>query len=179
MKIIVVEGIDRVGKTTLCNMLKEVFGDKAKMFKDDFANFMQSCTNNEKSIAAYSSMNSIIGLSNSLGYDDEVLILDRFHATEFVYGIIEREANEIESLQRFNEIEKKLEMLEKDYLYVYIKPTNVTLSSKLHGSDLQKHDEEFEFIYFNAISPANRMTFDFNSLSIAKDYIYNRFCIRG
>ena len=80
MAIIIVEGIDRVGKTTLCEKLEDELG--YKRFRDDFryyGNYKQKSINNEK-------INTLMNLIEG-GFIDNI-ILDRFHLKKKKNGAI-------------------------------------------------------------------------------------------
>lgn len=77
--IVIVEGIDRVGKTTLCNKFVE---RGFKLFKDTFIlNYMTLDTVIEK----FQTSLHFLKL-----FQHENIVIDRFHLTEYVYGFIER-----------------------------------------------------------------------------------------
>ena len=84
--VIIIEGIDRVGKTTLSEMIEERYRDFMDFirFRDDTRyvhNHLNKAVNTEK-------INTLQNLLEA-GLVDNI-ILDRYHITEFVYGAIER-----------------------------------------------------------------------------------------
>lgn len=133
--LIIVEGIDRVGKTTLCEMLSKSFG--INIFKHDSKLFkldkMDNDNETDKAIKIY----EICKLLNGN------LLLDRSYWSDFVYGVIERNycvSNALENL-------KKIESIYKDEaVIVYVRPVDLKLSSKLHGADLTKYNDLFESV---------------------------------
>lgn len=133
--LIIVEGIDRVGKTTLCEMLSKSFG--IKIFKHDSKLFnldkMDNDNETDKAIKIY----EICKLLNG------TLLLDRSYWSDFVYGVLERNyciSNALENL-------KKIESIYKDEaVIIYVRPVDLKLSSKLHGADLTKYNDLFESV---------------------------------
>lgn len=156
--LIVVEGIDRVGKTTLCNKLQEI---GCKVFKDSLFKCLTECTNREKALLAASSMHTLVNFANL--FPNEIVVLDRFHATEFVYGAIEREEFSLKAYERFVCIEALLEKMEDNYLYVFVEPVDLSWSIQRHGKDLTKHQELFETVY-ETIDKKNKMKVNFYTL---------------
>ena len=133
--LIIVEGIDRVGKTTLCQMLSKSFG--IKIFKHDSKLFkldkMDNDNETDKAIKIY----EICKLLNGN------LLLDRSYWSDFVYGVIERNYCVSNALANL----KKIESIYKDEaVIVYVRPVDLKLSSKLHGADLTKYNDLFESV---------------------------------
>lgn len=133
--IILIEGIDRVGKTTLANILNKqfnipIFKDKP-IYNKDFKNHEITT---EKGNLLYS-------LMESGGIDN--LIMDRGHLTEYVYGKIERNYS---NNYIINEFDEQLARVEKQgrLILVYVKPESLEWSSAQHGSDLTPHHELME-----------------------------------
>lgn len=153
--IIIVEGIDRVGKTTLCNMLSKEFG--INIFKNQ--SFYGLCISKETEIEL---INQLINFVNCVNCD---IIFDRLHLTEFVYGLCNRNYANTDIVK----IDKKLS--EMNCLLIYVKPTDIDESSKQHGSDLRSHDTCFEAIFKN--SKIKKFSCDYNSLDSAVEFVRN------
>lgn len=130
--IIIIEGIDRVGKTTLANKLQKelnypIFKDLPKYINTDFKN---SDVNTAK-------IDLLINLFENNIIKD--VILDRGHFTEYVYGIVNR--NYINNyIQDMDERLSKLNNL----TLIYVKPEDLNRSIKEHGSDLTQHNNLME-----------------------------------
>lgn len=170
---VVVEGIDRVGKTTLCNKLHEKLG--LPVFKDDVCESMKHKDAETKSIAALNAMKSIINVCKSANVD---LVLDRFHATEAVYGCVNRGVNKYRAVTRFLETEVRLEsVMCDDYLYIFVKPTDLKWSEEKHGESLEKHENLFELLYYS-IPCRNKIMVDFNNLDDAVNEVEKRLSNR-
>ena len=161
--VVIVEGIDRVGKTTLCNMLKEKLG--YPVFKEDVRDFKGA----NMQYANFCSMASIINMCKCLNAN---IIFDRFFATEYVYGLIERGY----SLQTADMINESIVELLNDIqcVFVYVRPTDVLASSKEHGKNLEKHDKLFFELFNSELIKGSKMLkidCDFNSLSFVAEII--------
>lgn len=131
--IIIVEGIDRVGKTTLCNKLHEEFN--IPIYKHNGIipyNKMDNFEETDKMIY----VKEFIELTNIS------LIFDRFHLTDFVYGIIERKYNSSIAVDNFRLIDDELSKI-NDVFLIYVLPTDIKESSRQHGKDLTMYDNKF------------------------------------
>ena len=127
MSIIIVEGVDRVGKTTLCKKLENATG--YKRFRDDFrycSNYLDVNVNTEK-------INTLMNLIENWFVND--IILDRFHITEYVYGVVDRGYANKDMI----DIDERLSRL-GNVLLVYVKPVDIEKSSKEHGKNLKEHE---------------------------------------
>lgn len=127
--IIIVEGIDRVGKTTLVNKLQKefnypVFKDLPKYYNLDFKN---------KEINT-SKLDLLVNLFETKIIKD--VILDRGHFTEYVYGLINRKYNN----EYIEDIDNRLSKLD-NIIMVYVKPEDLARSIKEHGSDLTENNK--------------------------------------
>lgn len=135
MSVIIIEGIDRVGKTTLANLIKRKFD--AKVFKDKMlvADDMKDRTIITEKIATTVNM-------LKLWPADKMLVIDRFHLSEVVYGILDREYVN-------NDMRKIDDMLSeiKDIQLILVEPTDIEWSSNQHGSDLENHKKLFDLVY--------------------------------
>lgn len=143
--IILVEGIDRVGKTTLCKILSDRFG--FPISKDDtryYGSHNNVDINTEKD-------NTFVNLIEQ-GCIDNV-IFDRFHLTEYVYSYIERGVKNDAMI----DIDNRLSKL--DVLLIFVLPVDIKWSSREHGSDLTKHQKLFEKMYEQSKLNKYRCTF--------------------
>lgn len=139
--IIIIEGIDRVGKTTLANMLSKELN--IPIFKKDRIG---------KNDMTYDSM--IINFGNAAGLLDmwnwsefnADIIVDRFHWTESVYGSIERRPD---TQFYMNIIENTMVLKKEKYLMIYMRPTSIERSSEEHGKDLSEYLKRFDELATN------------------------------
>ena len=126
MGVIIVEGIDRVGKSILCEKLRK---EGYKAFHDDYKpDYKMLCTQ-----MTHREANRIIDIKFSMVmqmiplFDN--IVFDRFHFTEYVYDYI----NGI-NFENYNGIDFALEMMKAKIILV--KPEDLAKSSKEHGSTL-------------------------------------------
>ena len=147
--VIIVEGIDRVGKTTLVNKLVNefdysVFTPLNKIPKNT-ARDMRIET--EKTYAALSLLKLL---------ENDKVIIDRFHVSEFVYGLVERHYANHECLN-IDEILSNM-----NALLVYVKPVDLQRSIREHGENLEEHAKFFDIFY--ATSKMMKTTCDYTTL---------------
>lgn len=134
-KIIIVEGIDRIGKSTLCKLLSKKYD--IPIFKENpYYGWYQRQRIVEK---MFTIMNMVEQLNLSI-------IIDRFYLTEFVYGYLNRK-EEIDKLL-FDRIESKLNLL--NTALILVNPENVKVSSLQHGSDLSQHEKLFTDLFWDS-----------------------------
>lgn len=163
--IVIVEGVDRVGKTTLCEMIEEKYRESMNFmrFRDDTRyahNYLVRAVNTEK-------INTLQNLIES-GFVDNI-ILDRYHMTEFVYGACDRGYNNGDMFdidRRLAELDRKdtadgegeddidpgmsyLGKFQKDVVLIYMVPTDVARASARHGKNLERHVKWFDDFYKN------------------------------
>lgn len=134
--IILVDGIDRVGKTTLCRMLTDEFGIPSN--KDDtryLGTHRDVIVNTEK-------INTFMNLIENRCITN--IIFDRFHLTEYVYSAIERGFIN----KNMFDIDKRLCDCGELVILIYVRPTDIVKSSVEHGKDLSEHDALFA-TFFN------------------------------
>lgn len=127
--LVIVEGIDRVGKTTLCNMLsKEIDFPIFKL--DALFGCEDMKRNNEVN-------NAILQLQRCTKFN---AILDRFELTEFAYGFTR-------GYDCSEYYDKLLKITPDDTILIYVKPTDINRSIKEHGGDLFTQHILFESLY--------------------------------
>ncbi len=141
--IIIVEGIDRVGKTTLCNKFN------IPIYKHKRSNYSEMKNDIETDI-----MLQLIDLYKLLGGN---IIFDRFHLSDFVYGVLERNYSLSDADNNFKQIESELK---DNAILIYIEPTDIEWSSAKHGSDLTAHHQLMELLFHNSILKKYNCTFD-------------------
>ena len=132
--LIIIEGIDMVGKTTLAKKLEEQGFIYCKWFN------MDGPIKNGINVA----FNSLVSdLFKYVDFKNKDVVIDRFHLTEYVYGSLERNHSGKEDCLA---IDKKLQILGEDFLLVYVKPEDLNFSSALHKKDLSEHSRLFDEI---------------------------------
>ena len=126
--IIIVEGIDRVGKTTLCERIAKETGypiaHRASGLYDNANDEM-----NWDKIASHVQLMSQGVIPNA--------VMDRFHLSQFAYSVSERGANAAEAYEKMQKIEKMLRGMEQSVRLIYVVPDSIRESSRKHGSDLR------------------------------------------
>lgn len=136
---VIVEGVDRVGKTTLCDKLVNLGFIKLK------DKFISGTPNAQFSAGKLDTAVSYIKQLNDLGYN---IVADRLHLTELVYGTIERNNVEITAITKLDyEIQK---MFGADVLLAYVTPLDIKWSSNADGRDLSKYSDFFKECVYNS-----------------------------
>lgn len=165
--MIIVEGIDRVGKTTIAKMISKKLG--IKIFDNPYMDFTWIDSNNETKVAtkkaSYKNMFVNLERMNVMlnfleQFKTEDYIADRFHMTEYVYGKNDRG---YKNLSAFNQIDERLANL--GAIIVYVKPKDINWSSEQHGSDLSSHLKDFNELI--GITKCKVITCDCDSLEEA------------
>lgn len=132
--IIIVEGIDRVGKTTLCDMLKEKYSLPVFKFQPLYpiTSMLRNCEVD----------NCMLQMLETLEGHGVDIVLDRFTMSELVYGLMDRNYNASAPYKLINE-----RLLKMDCLLIYVEPTDIEESSRQHGENLKFHDVLFNDCY--------------------------------
>lgn len=133
--IVIVEGIDRVGKTTLCKMLCKLGFD---YFKDEWV-IKSEIKQAQERLFSVGKLDTTIALLKQYRKNDRHIVVDRLHITELVYGKhirgYEQHGNQMLAIDR------QLAML--DPILVYVMPENIEKSSKEHGMDMKAMESDF------------------------------------
>lgn len=139
--IIIIEGIDRVGKTTLANKLSKELN--IPVFKKD--RIGKKDTTYDSMIVNFGNASGLLDMWNWKGFKQDIIV-DRFHWTESVYGSIERHP---ETSFYMDIIEKSMLLNKEKYLMVYMRPTSIERSSEEHGKDLSEYLKRFDELATN------------------------------
>lgn len=159
--IVIVEGVDRVGKTTLCNQLGIPFYKKERELGNDDAN--------ERA--------QVINYGNALGHvdfwsnpicKDLNFVVDRFQWTETVYNILLRDTLFNTTIKYCVNIDYRLSKM-PNVLMVLVRPTDIEESSKQHGSDLSQYSRLFDSLYKEY--KGTKTWIDYNNIPEAVKYI--------
>lgn len=134
--IIIVEGIDRIGKTTLCEKISKCLNIPVYKYNGIIKyDKMQNNQETDKSLM-------LLDLVNKLNCD---IIFDRSFVTDYVYGIIERNYDvDNANINLDIVVSKMLHNIKSDIVIVYMQPTDIEMSSKQHGKDLLPHSKLFD-----------------------------------
>ena len=143
--IIIIEGIDRVGKTTLANIISKHFG--IPIFKQERLGGNNSNGDNsseEYTILNYGRALGLVDFWNSDSFKDDVIV-DRFHWTEAVYSKIDR--HNIKSSKYMSNVEYIMSKARNKYFIIQVMPIDINYCIRQHGSDLKEHQKEFNMWY--------------------------------
>lgn len=160
--IIIVEGIDRVGKSTLCNKLSETLN--IPIFK------YSGLISNDKKRNDYETDKLLLTLE-AFNCSKQSVIFDRFHLTDYVYGRLERNYKHKKANFNFEIIEHELNKIGNVHL-IYVIPTDIHYSSCEHRKNLLIHNELFNNVFENSIIE-NKYKIDYNGI----DNLVNGFAI--
>lgn len=166
MSIIVVDGIDRVGKTTIANKIRveselDPF-KKFKMYKHDesFVSYDKMDTDNEAD-----KMAQLLTMADMFNCN---VLFDRFHLSDFVYGVVGRGYKFSDAYRNMRAIDKML--ADMNSVLVYVKPVDLKRSSDEHGSSLEMHHRLMEAAFEDSFM--NKIAVDYNVVE-DDDYFYS------
>lgn len=152
--IVVVEGIDRVGKTTLVN----------KLVKQGFINlkdaFLIQDFIHEFDDYSIGKCESFVQVAKELDKAGHNVVIDRLHLTEYVYGIIRNRGVNQKAVWAIDMILTNLKAM-----LCYVRPSDMELSNEAAGHDQSKYVEMFEFAI--KLSSLPRVDTDFTCLDDA------------
>ena len=167
--VIIIEGIDRVGKTTLANKLSEQYNIpiyKQERIGGNEIHLGISRTGNmlkeSNIITNYTRARTLVDFWNWSGFTENI-IMDRFHWTEAVYGLIDR--GSYEPMRMMEAIERQMLEQKDKYLMIQVMPVDIKTSSRQHGSDLLMHQKEFDLLYDS--SKLNKCRCSYYSFEVA------------
>ena len=157
--IIIVEGIDRVGKTTLCNALSESLSIPIYKHSQQVMDYLTMDNINETD-----KMLQLLDICKLINAD---IIFDRFHFSDFVYGIMERQYSEsiaIHNLRLIDEI-----LCRMNAVVIMVQPTDITASSREHGKDLTRYFKLMQKA--RVLSNVTLCACDYTTITQTVDYI--------
>lgn len=164
--VIILEGIDRVGKTTLAAKIAEEIN--GKIFKAERVEGML-CTVNENNAISYGYCMGQVQLFNNTYATScsKHIIIDRFHWTEYVYTKLQRDKDLDEYY--LNSIEKEMLKCKDGYIIIQMMPIDINVCSRMHGSDLSNHQKLFNWVFDN--SKLNKYRCTYMSTDLVLDMI--------
>ena len=133
--ILIVEGVDRVGKTTLVKALEEQCGYKMlKPIGVDLSHRQDTSVDTQtiETNKLWATLSVLVLLEH------DKIVIDRFHLSEYVYGKLDRGYIN-EDCWRIDQILAHL-----DTQLIYVHPQDMDFSNTKHGSPLDLHVTEFE-----------------------------------
>ena len=149
-KIIIIEGVDRVGKSTLCEKIKEklpcyTFSENRDNI--DFSNLKAGqVTRQQHQLLSKLERNKIY-------------IFDRFHISEAVYGYLKRNYDIIKDRKFFESIDNRL--ADMAAVLIYVMPTNIKEAEERHGCSLNEDLKIFS--HFVSESKMQKIFCDYDS----------------
>lgn len=145
---VIVEGIDRVGKTTLCNKLE---GLGFITLKDAFGKIIAGsereariCVNDDEQFPMYSigKLDTAVQYIKNLHDKGYNIVADRLHLTELVYGSLDRAY--VPRWEKLNKLDRMIEeMFGPDVMLVLVCPTDIKEASERAGCNLEAHHVMF------------------------------------
>ena len=136
-KLIIVEGVDKIGKTTMCGTLAthlDVHIYKRPSDEFDFTRLVCGGVGLET-----------CKLLSHLRKTGASIIFDRLHLSEYVYGKINRHYDEMDNLCWFDAMEDFMQGL--DVTLILGRPCDLGFTNRAHGSDVRPYDEAFVKIF--------------------------------
>lgn len=140
--LILIEGIDRVGKSTLAEKLHQAIDGSIlldRTFDDNIVKFMKmdysQSTTNARELELINVYDSMMEAN-----ENTVLIVDRFHLSTALYESVLRN-NYTNAMIASKRIDRYFAE-RNDIVLIHVKPSDIKLSSMLHGSDLS-NDAKF------------------------------------
>lgn len=125
--LLIVEGIDRVGKSTMCKELSKQFGGIPVYEEIRFDNSIKDSDNETDKIL------SMLNILKHVGGD---LIFDRLHLTDFAYGIEKRKYKREKAKNNLLKIDEFIQENFKS-ITVIVNPISIEKSSNEHGENLR------------------------------------------
>ena len=159
--IVVVEGVDRVGKTTLVKKLVKAgfidLKDEFILFHSFYADFPDY---------SLGKCDSFVAIAKKLNEEGKNVVIDRLHITEMVYGKTLRNDARISGCFALDMV-----LANMGAILCYIKPASLSFSNELAGVDQTKRSELFD--YYVKMSSMHTIVGDFDSIDKLVDYILN------
>ena len=157
--IVVVEGIDRVGKTTLVKKLvKAGFIDLKDEFLIDPLNI--------ENFPDYSvgKCESFVAIAKKLHNEGKNVVIDRLHLTEIVYGKDKRGETNLQGCLAVD-----LELSNLGSCLCLVTPSDIELSNALAEEEQDARSDMFNFYY--KLSSMKKVACDFTTIDQTADYL--------
>jgi nucleoside 2-deoxyribosyltransferase len=162
--IAIIEGIDRVGKTTLCKMLEE----KGFLYFKDTWCVGQMIEDSDIPMYSLGKLDTSLSMLRMLSSAGINIAVDRLHLTELVYGLVERGKVMAEQIAM---IDRMLGVL-PDICLIIVGPTNQAESNRQAGMKLDGHASVFKALHgFSSIK--RQMFCNYYTLGEAEKFVMN------
>lgn len=155
--MIIVEGIDRVGKTTLVNLLKESTG--LPVLTDNYTYNIPGMRSDSR--VNMEKIQTIINVARDVGGN---FILDRLHWSEYVYGLFDRGYNNYNGVMVLEN-----QLVDLDAKIILVTPTDIEESNRQHGKALDKHSAVFNSLFIT--TKLKKFKCNYNTLNDAVDWV--------
>lgn len=159
--VIIVEGIDRVGKSTLCKQLSSKF---------NIPIYQHVGERNLDDIVSKTETEKILQILEICRLTNAFIIFDRLQFTECVYGVVQRNYEEKEAMGNFEKTDEFVINNLADAILILVSPTDIDRSSEEHGRDLSKHDKVFNSLYKKS-AIKNKFNCTYETLQEAIDFV--------
>lgn len=157
--IVVLEGIDRVGKTTLARKLEKA---GFVYLKDEF--ILQTKFFSNFDDYSLGKCDSFVAVIKKLNDEGKNVVIDRLHITELVYGKTKRGKTNQAGCFVLD-----MELANMGALLCLVEPSDITLSNELAGDDQTKMCEMFKT--YTSLSSMRHITCNYETLDKAAGYI--------
>ena len=139
--VIIIEGLDRTGKTTLANKLSERFN--IPIYKKDREEFGNSLEEDE--LINLGDSLATVKLFNSELFKGRHVILDRFHWSEYVFNIVDRGG--FLNDRYLDEVCYEMDKNASNYIIIHMHPTNLLrcVRNDEYGRDINTFAEYYKF----------------------------------
>lgn len=155
--MIIVEGIDRVGKTTLVNLLKE--STNIPVLNDTY--LYETSNMREDKRVNVEKIKTIVNFARDVS---DKFIVDRLHWSEMIYGCCDRKYNNVIPVLDIEE-----ELIKLGAKIILVVPTDLEESTRQHGNDLSEHSRLFDVMFDG--SKMKKFKCDYNTLSDAVRWV--------
>lgn len=160
--IVVIEGIDRVGKTTLAN----------KLVKAGFVYLKDEFIVNSQLISCFEDYSlgkcdSFVKIAKQLDGEGKNVVIDRLHITELVYGNSVRGSSNNEGCHYID-----MALADMGAILCYIKPGDISLSNELAGEDQTERAKLFDT--YVKLSSMKTFVCDYDSIDNLADCLIHQ-----
>lgn len=139
-KIVIIEGVDRIGKTTLCKALQSDFNFKIFDRPSDGFNFAK--------LKCGDVGFDICKTLKRFRDNKQSIIFDRLHLSEYVYGKLDRKYDERDNVYWFDVAEMFMEEL--DVTLILGRPCDLAFTNNANHKDVTPYDEVFLNMYLHS-----------------------------
>ena len=122
--VIIIEGLDRTGKTTLANELSKRYN--IPIYKKDREEDLKRTTLEDELVNLGDSL-ATVKLFNSELFKGRHVILDRFHWSEYVFNMVDRDGHL--GLDYVDEVNEEICKNKSNYIIIHMHPTNLLRSA--------------------------------------------------